>query len=177
MKNNKGFSLIELIIVIAIMAVLVGTLAPQYVRYVEKAKVAADEQILDEFARALMVLSTEQGVIERLDQKNADGTYGSEISINFTADGKAEYKDSDLKVDQVWTLFNEIIDTKKEYRLKSSTYKGVVEEIKLTSRMDRATYNGHNKVRIKYYNGKEIEFNSSLPPAEETENEAEKKDS
>ncbi|MBP3295880.1 MAG: prepilin-type N-terminal cleavage/methylation domain-containing protein, partial [Lachnospiraceae bacterium] len=29
MKNNKGFSLVELIIVIAIMAILVGVMAPQ----------------------------------------------------------------------------------------------------------------------------------------------------
>ena len=32
--NNKGFSLVELIIVIAIMAVLVGVLAPQFMKYV-----------------------------------------------------------------------------------------------------------------------------------------------
>ena len=37
-RNNKGFSLIELIVVIAIMAVLVGILAPAYIRYVEKAR-------------------------------------------------------------------------------------------------------------------------------------------
>ena len=30
--TNKGFSLVELIIVIAIMAVLVGVLAPQYIK-------------------------------------------------------------------------------------------------------------------------------------------------
>lgn len=34
-KNNKGFSLVELIVVIAIMAVLVGVLAPQLMKYVE----------------------------------------------------------------------------------------------------------------------------------------------
>lgn len=41
-KSNKGFSLIELIIVIAIMAVLVGILAPQFISYMHKSKVAAD---------------------------------------------------------------------------------------------------------------------------------------
>lgn len=37
-KNNKGFSLVELIVVVAIMAVLVGVLAPAYLRYIEKAR-------------------------------------------------------------------------------------------------------------------------------------------
>ena len=37
-KNNKGFSLVELIVVVAIMAVLVGVLAPAYLAYVEKAR-------------------------------------------------------------------------------------------------------------------------------------------
>ena len=35
-RNNKGFSLVELIVVVAIMAVLVGVLAPAYLKYVEK---------------------------------------------------------------------------------------------------------------------------------------------
>ena len=37
-SKNKGFSLVELIVVVAIMAVLVGVLAPAYLRYVEKAR-------------------------------------------------------------------------------------------------------------------------------------------
>lgn len=43
--NNKGFSLVELIVVIAIMAILVGAIAPQVVRYVERARVARDMQV------------------------------------------------------------------------------------------------------------------------------------
>lgn len=42
--NNKGFSLVELIIVIAIMAVLVGVLAPQYMKYVEQSRRGKDIQ-------------------------------------------------------------------------------------------------------------------------------------
>jgi type IV pilus assembly protein PilA len=40
--SNNGFSLVELIIVIAIMAALVGVLAPQYVKYLEKTQRTRD---------------------------------------------------------------------------------------------------------------------------------------
>ena len=40
--NNKGFSLVELIVVIAIMAVLVGVLAPQFIKYVESSRRSTD---------------------------------------------------------------------------------------------------------------------------------------
>ena len=40
--DEKGFSLVELIIVIAIMAVLIGFTAPQYVRYLERTKKVRD---------------------------------------------------------------------------------------------------------------------------------------
>lgn len=52
-KNNKGFSLVELIVVIAIMAVLVGVLAPQLIKYVEKSREATDIQNADSIATAV----------------------------------------------------------------------------------------------------------------------------
>lgn len=51
--NNKGFSLVELIIVVAIMAILIGVLAPQYIKYVERSRVAADENIADSVMAAV----------------------------------------------------------------------------------------------------------------------------
>ena len=46
-KNNKGFSLIELIIAIAILVILTGLLAPQFMKYIEKSREAKDMQSLD----------------------------------------------------------------------------------------------------------------------------------
>lgn len=53
--NNKGFSLVELIIVIAIMAVLIGVLAPQYLKYVEKSRISSDKDNVSAVVSALTV--------------------------------------------------------------------------------------------------------------------------
>lgn len=50
--NNKGISLIELIIAIAIMAILSGVLLPSVFNYVDKAKKVAVEKEASEFMRA-----------------------------------------------------------------------------------------------------------------------------
>lgn len=55
--NNKGFSLMELIIVVAIMAVLIGVLAPQYLKYVEKSRQSADLQSIDTLVSAVEIYS------------------------------------------------------------------------------------------------------------------------
>ena len=61
-KNNKGFTLVELVIVIVILAILVGILAPQYTKYVEKSRKSADASNMDEIIKAIEVHYVEQGV-------------------------------------------------------------------------------------------------------------------
>ncbi len=51
--NNKGFSLVELIIVIAIMVILVVVIAPQYTRFVNNSRVSADVQTAQTMATAI----------------------------------------------------------------------------------------------------------------------------
>ena len=52
--NNKGFSLIELIIVIAIMAVLVAIIAPNLTKYLGSSKTKTDDKNLDEVKQQVM---------------------------------------------------------------------------------------------------------------------------
>ena len=63
-KNQKGFSLVELIIVIAIMAVLIGLLAPQYMKFVQRSRVSADMANAVSIADAVNAAIAEAGVGE-----------------------------------------------------------------------------------------------------------------
>lgn len=61
--RNHGFSMVEIIIVIAIMAILAAALAPQLIKYVRKSRRSTDIQIANEiqssFARAYIALAKE----------------------------------------------------------------------------------------------------------------------
>ena len=65
MKNNKGFSLVELIIVIAIMAILVGVMAPQLIKYIEKTNVSSDVQLCDSIRTALTTACMDPDVVRQ----------------------------------------------------------------------------------------------------------------
>lgn len=81
--NNNGFSLVELIVVIAIMAILVGVLAPSVLGQIDKAKQAKDKQAIDSIASAVAIAWADQDL-------NADKpTAGGAISIGVTVTDKA----------------------------------------------------------------------------------------
>lgn len=108
--NNKGFSLVELIIVIAIMAILVVVLAPQYLKYVEKSRVSADAQIAVEFEGAMTVLASDPDV-----------TLDTNKTYTVTSDGTGEIKISPDLVGAFDTAGS--IDTSKTYKYTSTLFK------------------------------------------------------
>ncbi len=64
-NGNKGFSLIELIIVVAIMAVLIAVLAPIYLRYVEKSKQGKDYEVAGVVQHAVTVAMSDTSIQDR----------------------------------------------------------------------------------------------------------------
>ena len=80
MKNqksltNKGFSLVELIIVVAIMAVLIGVLAPQYLRYVEKSRLQKDNTSISEIADVIKMMAAEETLVDKFSATGVDFTF------------------------------------------------------------------------------------------------------
>lgn len=83
--NSKGFSLVELIIVIAIMAILTGALAPALIKYIEKSRRVRDMNNADDIERAL-VRGFADDVIDIPEAKRKVG-YGAWIMLcNKTKD-------------------------------------------------------------------------------------------
>lgn len=80
--NNKGFSLVELIIVIAIMAVLIAVLAPQYMRYVERGRAASDRDNVQAIVSALQVHAVDTEATETL--KSGSITLTRTATVPFT---------------------------------------------------------------------------------------------
>ena len=65
-KNNKGFSLVELIVVVAIMAVLVGVLAPAYLKYVENSRQQKDISAVGEVVNAIKIAAADEDVAQEI---------------------------------------------------------------------------------------------------------------
>lgn len=88
--KRKGFTLVELIVVIAILAILAGIAIPVYTNYIKKANQASDEQLIAAVNQAAAAAVLE---VRGLDMaKLADGaltattTNGKSITISDSAD-------------------------------------------------------------------------------------------
>lgn len=81
--NNKGFSLVELIIVIAIMAVLIGVLAPQFLRYVERTRAQKDRTAVGEVENAIEISLANETIATAVNTALATGT----VTVNIDNTG------------------------------------------------------------------------------------------
>ena len=112
--NNKGFSLVELIIVIAIMAVLVGVLAPAYLRYVEKSRKSADVQALDAVANAMEAAAIDPSLEFAAGEEATMTVILSSSGITVKESGAEEEGTGDYET--------ELRETLGDYKLKSKEW-------------------------------------------------------
>ena len=60
-NKNKGFTLVELVIVVAILAILVGILAPAYSKYVERSAESTDlENVRTAYGEVMIAAEIEE---------------------------------------------------------------------------------------------------------------------
>lgn len=84
--NNKGFSLVELIIVIAIMAILAGAIAPALIRYIDKSRKSNDVSAAKTIKTAVETAMSNEVTYANL---IAFSTNGTKHCIKLTAGGSA----------------------------------------------------------------------------------------
>ena len=98
--NNKGFSLVELIIVIAIMAILVGIVGTQVVPYLERSRVAKDQQVLSGLCTDGMTAFSTNGAKIDSTKTYTITISGSKTEITYTtgATGSTNVMDTFLEL-------------------------------------------------------------------------------
>ncbi len=115
MKNNKGFSLVELIVVIAIMAILAAVAIPTFASFITKAQRASDESFLNDIEYAIELAMAEEGGVPSgytLKVEIEDGLVKSMTLDHTTA--------TDITIEQ--EDLNGAIDFTHELKLADDTY-------------------------------------------------------
>lgn len=134
-QNNKGFSLVELIIVIAVMAILTALLAPQFIKYIEQSRQSVD-------------LNTVEGIMQAVQIGASDAELGltGEGEIKIAGTGGSITKQTGTEIQKC--MDNAGIDV-NDVKLKSEEW-GTVTIAVSSKGMCTVSSNGTTNIADKY---------------------------
>ena len=87
--NNKGFSLVELIVVIAIMAILAAVAIPTFAGFITKANVASDASFINDVEYVATVANAGENPGKAVTVYVTLGTDGAVASVTYTVAGNS----------------------------------------------------------------------------------------
>jgi len=130
MRNNKGFSLVELIVVIAIMAILAAVAIPTFSSFITKANVASDEDFASGIKYAVNLALTEEGkeAVAVTVVMDSDGQGIETLSYKLTEDGDdvpAITNGAAVAEDEIAAMIFATIDNDYKLKTESVTFDGV----------------------------------------------------
>lgn len=117
--GNKGFSLVELIVVIAIMAVLVGVLAPTLIKNIEKSRESKDAQNIEQIKSACEVALQDETVYQNTVDTTTDKLLVTLSKTTCSVNGGNKFKD---ELDGIMKVEGTKL-TSKKYADKTITFK------------------------------------------------------
>ncbi len=93
-KKNKGFSLVEIVVVVLILGILAVTVTPQIMNWINKAKVAKDEAYAGEIAFTVEMLALEH--IGKSDLDSNPAVYTLTDTVVKTSGGGSQDLSSEI---------------------------------------------------------------------------------
>ena len=123
--GNKGFSLVELIVVIAIMAVLVGVLAPTLIKNIEKSRESKDAQNIEQIKSSIEVaLQDETAYDQAVPTVSGSASSSSNTLVTLTsasASVNSSYASFKTEFDGIMSVANTKL-TSKKYKNATVTF-------------------------------------------------------
>ena len=131
MKNNKGFSLVELIVVIAIMAILAAVAIPTFATFINRANEASDIDLMNniEYAAELAYAAEDKNITKiEVFLTKENGTVNSvKIYVDNSATADMEVKQTGntgtAKEKEMKELIAGTIDWNYEFKAKVADLK------------------------------------------------------